>query len=529
MKRLLLSFVLVCLHLFGAHAHAQSNAVSVNSSQLTDSSGNLVSNATIYFAPVTNSGVPISFQWPGKGQAITRPISSLVSKGNFSVTLPNTSVTNPANVCFSVTVIDNNTGQNLLGPGYGCVQPQYSNSWCSGGGCNFDDYVPNLAALTVQQPGAQGPPGCVVGQTCTGVLALSGGTLTGALYGTSAYFSGYLSTIEGIQVDGSAPYGHCLIGNGTAYVDSTNCGSGGGDGGTSGVASINGITGPFTFSGSGVSCSGTTCTFAGGTGTGDLSWLPGAVTSGQNLPSGELIETVGGTGSGQDWLQFSSLIDNGSQVKTSEPFEAASISAVPLDSNGNPTTPSTNGVVDIPSVGVLPATPSASNTVRVTVPNSVTSYVLELPGTQPPTSGDVLSCTATNPSACTWVAQSGGSSSGQTPGTPTRVADSGAGSGPTLTIISGSNDSRGWINITPGSSPTASAGIVTIVFGNSSLYSVAPDCRITPSNAAAAAVTGTTVPFVPETTTTTSSFVITAGSTTLTPATTYQWSYSCTP
>lgn len=52
-----------------------------------------------------------------------------------------------------------------------------------------------------------------------------------------------------------------------------------GAGGTSGVASINGTAGPFTFTGSGVSCTSVTCTFSGGGAVSSVFTRTGAVTA----------------------------------------------------------------------------------------------------------------------------------------------------------------------------------------------------------------------------------------------------------
>lgn len=82
------------------------------------------------------------------------------------------------------------------------------------------------------------------------------------------------------QAAGSgAPTAACTAANwGQPYTDVSgqitwSCGAGGwfqgsGGGGTSGVRSINTVTGAFTFNGSGVACVGTTCTFSGGSGGG---------------------------------------------------------------------------------------------------------------------------------------------------------------------------------------------------------------------------------------------------------------------
>ncbi|MGB0123212.1 MAG: hypothetical protein WA419_12655 [Silvibacterium sp.] len=150
MKRLIsILFLLFCLSVL----HAQTGTVTVNGSNIVDSTGTPLANGTIYFVPVTNAGSPLSYRFNGKGQARSSPASANVVNGAFSLTLADTSLTSPTNVCFSVTVINNVSGQNVLGPGYGCVQPAYNttspNNWCSSGSCNFDNYIPRLPALPV--------------------------------------------------------------------------------------------------------------------------------------------------------------------------------------------------------------------------------------------------------------------------------------------------------------------------------------------------------------------------------------------
>jgi hypothetical protein len=110
-------------------------------------------------------------------------------------------------------------------------------------------------------------------------------------------------------------------------------------------------------------------------------------------------------------------------------------------------------------------------------------------------------------------------------GTPTKTADAGAGTSPTIAFETGYNDQRGWISVTTGSTPSASAGIVTISFGGT--YSTAPLCSVVPANPAAATIFGTAAPYVPFSTSSTSNFVIQAGSTALTASTAYIFYYSC--
>lgn len=139
--------------------------VSITGSNVVDSTGVPEASGTIYFAPVSNSGAAISYRIGGIGQALQSPVSAQVVNGAFTIQVADTMLTAPVNVCFSVTIVDNVSGNSILGPGYGCVQPAGSgtavtgaNAWCtaagvSGGTCNFDTYTPNLAALIQTQYG----------------------------------------------------------------------------------------------------------------------------------------------------------------------------------------------------------------------------------------------------------------------------------------------------------------------------------------------------------------------------------------
>jgi hypothetical protein len=150
--------------------------VQVSGSHLQDSSGNPISNATISFAPVSARGGPLSYQINGVGHAMFTPITTSVTSGAFTILLADTVLTNPANICFNVTVTDNATGNQLLGPGYSCYQPagsgavvtggQCTAAGVAGGTCNFDLYTPNLAPQALVQTGPQGPAGIGSDSSC---------------------------------------------------------------------------------------------------------------------------------------------------------------------------------------------------------------------------------------------------------------------------------------------------------------------------------------------------------------------------
>jgi hypothetical protein len=157
-----------CL-LLAVPAFAQSTLVNVIGSQLSDSrgtSGGLLNNATITFAPVLSDGTPASFRrGVGGGQVVITPVSAGVSDGSFSLVVADTNLANPRNICYSVTITDNVTGASLLGGGYSCVQPSNTQSWCGVSGstttCNFDAYDANIAPLAQVEVGVTGPAGPV--------------------------------------------------------------------------------------------------------------------------------------------------------------------------------------------------------------------------------------------------------------------------------------------------------------------------------------------------------------------------------
>jgi hypothetical protein len=147
--------------------------VTVTSSNLQNAFGVKLAVGEVCFQAATNNGTPIGFQAAAGGQVISRAVCAPVSNGAFTASLANTAQTNPRNVCYRLTVKDLSTNQIVLGAatgetsGYDCVQTAGSSNWCSSSVCNFDNYPPNLAPLTVTQvvTGAQGPAGTSM---CTG-------------------------------------------------------------------------------------------------------------------------------------------------------------------------------------------------------------------------------------------------------------------------------------------------------------------------------------------------------------------------
>ena len=103
-------------------------------------------------------------------------------------------------------------------------------------------------------------------------------------------------------------------------------------------------------------------------------------------------------------------------------------------------------------------------------------------------------------------------------GTP--VAASGTGSGTNNTIAVAGTDIAGKITITTGASPSTSAVITTITFDTA--YGSAPFATFSPSNPAAAALTGATAPYI---TTAAATLVMHSGTAALAASTQYIWFY----
>lgn len=164
----------------------------VTASRVSDATGGLLASGTVSFAPVDNNGKPISFKVGGPGgQVISQAVTAPVTNGVYSILLADTALTSPIHVCYSVTILDNVTGYNLLGPGYTCVQPESTgdpvtgtHAWCTagtgsaGGACYWDQYVPNLQAQIVTQAGPMGPPPNMAVQSTTTLAPGQAATVT---------------------------------------------------------------------------------------------------------------------------------------------------------------------------------------------------------------------------------------------------------------------------------------------------------------------------------------------------------------
>ncbi len=102
---------------------------------------------------------------------------------------------------------------------------------------------------------------------------------------------------------------------------------------------------------------------------------------------------------------------------------------------------------------------------------------------------------------------------------PTIAAGTGAGTTPTVSVAG--NDTAMLVTVTTGTTPTASATVVTITYN--ATWAAVPKPILMPANAASAALSGTASVFITQGSTTTTTFVLTVGSAALSAATTYAW------
>jgi hypothetical protein len=110
-------------------------------------------------------------------------------------------------------------------------------------------------------------------------------------------------------------------------------------------------------------------------------------------------------------------------------------------------------------------------------------------------------------------------SNGTAPGV---AASTGAGTGPTLSLIFGS-DTAGLISLTTGTTPTAGGAAVIITYNQS--YPGQGSTILLPGNAAAAALSGTSAVYSDSANNASSSWRIMTGSVALAASTVYKWWY----
>lgn len=108
-----------------------------------------------------------------------------------------------------------------------------------------------------------------------------------------------------------------------------------------------------------------------------------------------------------------------------------------------------------------------------------------------------------------------------TTGNNTIAAGAGAGTGASVSLTG--TDIAGIITVTTGTLPSTASGIATMNYSQS--YGSQPFVILSAANAAAAALNGVSQAYVDDASSSTSQFTIEAGTTALTPATTYKWYY----
>ena len=147
--------------LLSACAFAQ-GFTTVTASHIQNASGTALSSGQICFQGTDANDQPISFRAGGSGgQVIASKVCKSISAGTISgggISVADTALTAPVNVCYRVTVTDLSTGQVVL------YYPQAQSSpKCgpqpTGTTWSLDSYQPNLAPQALMQNGPTGPRG----------------------------------------------------------------------------------------------------------------------------------------------------------------------------------------------------------------------------------------------------------------------------------------------------------------------------------------------------------------------------------
>ena len=136
MRKALLLLVLLALQLI-----VSAQTVPIVSTVLADSAGHPYTGI-VFLQPTLANGQPTAYQQGGGGTITSAQISVMANAGAFSVAVPDTTLTNPPNICFKLTAPG-------IGKGYNCLQPHATatgpNDWCQAGVCYLDKYAPNTA------------------------------------------------------------------------------------------------------------------------------------------------------------------------------------------------------------------------------------------------------------------------------------------------------------------------------------------------------------------------------------------------
>jgi hypothetical protein len=137
---------------------------------------------TALFQATNALGVPISYQLGGGGQQISVPTICSIVNGAIvqPCMLANVATANPTNFCYSLTIKNSANHVVLGGPssGYQCLQPTFTNTWCSAATCDLDNFSPTvpqqiftLSTPTLTTLGGVYGGDCPTGQAATGYNA----------------------------------------------------------------------------------------------------------------------------------------------------------------------------------------------------------------------------------------------------------------------------------------------------------------------------------------------------------------------
>ena len=157
------------------------NFTTVTATHIYGGGSTPLASGTMTWQAVDSHDNPISYQVGGGGQQVVWPTVCTIQNGSITgqCQVANTSLTNPLNICFDVTV-KNSANQLVLGgpgSGYQCVQPQTTNTWCTAGSCNFDAFVPSSSGIitAVLPPPTSITLGGIYAKSCSGLFPLVAG------------------------------------------------------------------------------------------------------------------------------------------------------------------------------------------------------------------------------------------------------------------------------------------------------------------------------------------------------------------
>jgi hypothetical protein len=209
MKKIFLSMITVVM-MMAVHVYAQT--VSVTASHLTNSSGQPLSGY-VYFQPTLTNGQPTWYRMPSGGTVSSNPVPVIATNGAISVTLPDTTQTYPANICFTMSYPG-----GTLAIGYACLQPHTTaynaSDWCQAGACDLDNFLPGNQPLP--STNAVQAINYTAGQlnfTGPGVTQ-SGNTFTFNGGSSLSFYVNQTCVTPGVSMNGD-----CISGSGTIYVN----------------------------------------------------------------------------------------------------------------------------------------------------------------------------------------------------------------------------------------------------------------------------------------------------------------------